>query len=408
MPVLLTASLIVLFEALSTSVLWPVLHSFVTKTLHGDVFWEGVLFAVVAGPKIVLTPMWGRFSDRIGRRGALIIAASGKLIALLGWYVAPWFALGLWVLAGSRLLVGVFEVQSTLVMAVAADVSTTARRAASLALLGMAFGVAFALGPAIGGFAAGSAAIGYTNVIWFSVAFTAIALGLVLFVLPETAPKGDRAAESGVWSAQGFWAGLVAPWALVRGPRLRVLLSLSLLTTLAMSILIPVLTPYLEDLHGFDVAHAGMAFVVFGVVGAVFQGAMRPLVARYGEFALLLAGLIACTTGFFVLAFEPTLWWFWAGFVCIGAGSALVIPCMNALLSHSVAVGDQGSVMGVSQSATGIGRVIGLFGGGALFWWLRPGAPFAAAAAICGVCFAIVLWQPAHCRRIEMSGAEVG
>lgn len=363
MPPLLVAASIVLLEGLSLSALFPVVHKY-CALLGGGPAWIGALFALVAAPKVVLNPLWGRCSDRFGRRAVLIASTCGTILASAGWAIAP----NLGWLAVSRVVAGVFGTQAVLANAIAADVSPPRRRAGSLAVLGIAFGVAFALGPVIGGFVGGH--LGYPAVGWLGAGFQTVSLCLGLFVLRETRPSELPERAEGP-------APLRSP--LARRNVLTLLVT-TMLKTIGLSALISSFGLFTEQVYRFGAPQTGYALGVFGVVGALVLGSVRKLVQLFSERAVAFTALAILAAGFVTLAAAPPLAGFWVGLCLIAIGSAAATPCLTAMLSHCVGGGEQGRVMGLSQSFTTLGRVIGFSLGGLLYGAFGPLQTFASGA----------------------------
>src|SRR5262245_37909424 len=142
MPPLYAAALVVLLEALCFTTGFPVL-SYYAQRLGGDAAWVGILFGLVAWPKVVSNPIWGTLSERLGRRPVLAINTLGTLAGSIGWALAP----NIGMLAISRALVGIFGGQAGLAQAIAADVAPPEKRAAAMGVLGGAFALSLTLGP---------------------------------------------------------------------------------------------------------------------------------------------------------------------------------------------------------------------------------------------------------------------
>ena len=119
---LLLAALIVLFEGLSLSALFPILYAHIGD-LGGGPATTGLFFALVAGPKVLINPLWGWAADHVGRRPVLIVITLGTLASSVGWALAP----DLTWLAVARVATGIFGAQAVLAFAIAADVSPNRR-----------------------------------------------------------------------------------------------------------------------------------------------------------------------------------------------------------------------------------------------------------------------------------------
>ena len=363
MPPLLIAAIVVLSEGLSTAALFPVIHAYCAE-LGGSETWVGILFALVAGPKVFTNPTWGHVSDRVGRRPTLLIICVGTLTGSVLWALAPTLA---W-LAISRLVVGLFAAQAVVASALAADVSTPQRRAASMALLGIAFGLAVTIGPALGGVI--GARVSYAAVGWLCASVQLVSLALVATMLRETRPP--RAARGAVAAAPLVWRS---------GP-IAALLAATLVMTAGYAQLFSAFGLYLEHAWGFGAEGAGYLFALLGFVAALAQGGVRALVARFDERGVALLGLSLLCLGLAGVPLTARFAAFLTALILVAAGQGLAIPCVTGLVSRAASAASQGAVMGYHQAATGLGRAVGFLLGGLLFHRLGPGAPFLSGATL--------------------------
>jgi MFS family permease len=385
MPPLIVAGLVVALESLSLSALFPVTHEYAAR-LGGGPVWTGLLFALVALPKVLFNPLWGRLSDRFGRRPLLIMSSVGTLLGSVGWAVAP----NLGWLAFARVVVGVFGAQQVITTAIAADVSPPHRRAAAMAVLGLGFGLAFTAGPPLGGWFAsiyGAAAVG-----WMCAAFQSASVVLVAFGLTETLPAHPSTPlaeavaiaaplDAGEMESPGLPPGARSLIELLAIPRVPGLLAANTAMALALSQIMSAFGLLVESVYRGDSRHAGLLLGVFGLLSAVAQGGVRGLVGRFGERGPAIGGLLLAGAGLggIGLCGAPSLFHF---SLCAAAlGMALATPCLTAMLSHCVGPAEQGGIFGLNQSSTGLGRGVGFFLGGVLFHWLGPGGPFTTGAA---------------------------
>ncbi|RMF78767.1 MAG: MFS transporter, partial [Planctomycetota bacterium] len=304
MPPLLLAALIVFLEGLSLSALFPVIHVY-CSALGGAAVWTGVLFALVAAPKIVFNPVWGRVSDRFGRRKVLMIISFGTMCASIGWAVAP----GLLWLAIARTLGGVFGAQATLASAIAADVTRPERRAGGMAMLGIGFGLAFSIGPILGGIVGNLTPPdgagpdwGPRMVGWMCAGFQFVSLMLSSFVLRETATGRDEAQTPPLRQLLH----------LIRARHVTPLLLVTLAMTIGLAQLIATFGLYTEERFGWATREVGLAYAAIGVLGAIVQGGVRRMVAMAGERGLTFVGLGLLMLGLASLAFPLTPAEFWA------------------------------------------------------------------------------------------------
>ncbi len=369
---LIASAVIVLCEGLCFGAVLPVI-GFYCERLGGGPITLGLLFALLAGPKVVMNPLFGRVSDRYGRRPVLLIATLGTLAGSVLWALAPnvvWLAI-------SRGVVGVFGAQAAIAQAVAADVTPPARRAAAMGLLGAAFGLSITLGPLLGGIvstAASNAAVG-----WVCALLQALSIVVIVTLLPETRGRSgatfasdDAPAATGGPSSRGADLPTLAP--LLQRPAVRRLMLVTLLMWLGFSVINGTFQLLAAHAYHMTERHVSYAYAVIGIVGAVIQGGLiRRLAATLGEQVCGLAGLAVLAVAFALLAATPPAPVFWLVTTLLAAGSALAVPCIAGLVSRAVDEAEQGAVLGLHQGVIGLGRAGGAAFGGALY--ALAGAP---------------------------------
>jgi DHA1 family tetracycline resistance protein-like MFS transporter len=394
MPPLFAAALVVLLEVTCLGAILPVLIYY-TQDLGGDPIIVGVFYGLVAAPKVVLNPIWGSLSDRIGRRPSLVIATLGSLIASVLWALAPSIgALALtpliW-LGISRLVNGIFAAQATLAFAIASDTSSPEKRTAAMGMLGAAFGVGMTLGPLLGGWIGSES---HVAVGWLCVGLEVAALLVIALLLKET--RTEPPAESTPERDDAP----VPPTAsrtlreLAAHPGLRWLLGSCLLLTVGYSVLTPTLGLIGEQWYGYDERTTGYAFFLWGVIAVLVQGGViRPAVRILGETTTVLIGNLLMAAGFLIVAVGPVEWLFWAALVLMGMGGGFTVPSLVGLMSLHVLPAEQGSVHGLNQSATALGRAISYFLAGALFA-ISPALPYGLAAGLILLAIPLLLLAP--------------
>jgi len=379
MPALLVVAIVVFLEVVCLGAIWPTLPRYVTETFGGSETAAGLLFACVAAPKLFSNPLWGRASDRSGRKGVLMLLCAATAGGSAMWALSP--ALGAWVggglvwLAASRLIYGVFSAQATLAFAVASDVSTPEKRAGALGVLGAAFGAGLTVGFPAGGWVAD--AYGYAAVGWLCMACELLAVAIVALALRET-----RTVEAGARPTRllGLFGRDAIRW----------LVAVALLNTVGLSVLTPTLSLYVRDEFGFDPRQAGYAFLVFGVVSVIVQGGLiRPVVKAVGERAAFAGGSMLLAAGFIILALTPPPAAAWPALALIGAGAGFTSPTLAAMFSRSVDPAEQGAAHGLNQSVLSLGRTVAYGFAGAAYaaavalpYWIGAALLLAAAAPL--------------------------
>src|ERR1043165_1859122 len=187
-PSLLIIFLTVFIDLIGFGIVLPMLPIYSDK-FGASGFMIGVIMASFSAMQFLFAPAWGRLSDRIGRRPVLRVSTAGAA----GSYALFGFGSGiqsastaLTVIVLSRVLAGICGANITVAQACIADVTPPALRSKKMGLIGMAFGLGFIFGPALGGFSIHW--FGVTGPGWVAAALCAVNFFLALAVLPETRP----------------------------------------------------------------------------------------------------------------------------------------------------------------------------------------------------------------------------
>ena len=330
--------------------------------------------AVFSGAQFLFIPIWGRLSDRVGRRPVLLwsIAASAIGMAVLG------FAPNLAWLFIARIWSGVATGNIAVAQAYIADVTPPERRARGMAIIGIAFGLGFIFGPFIGGELSRFSIEGRPGMLPPLVAagLSTINLFLALRTLPESLPPERRGVS--VRRASPVDLGAFRESVAVRG--IGAAVAINFTSYLWFSGMEQTFRLFTADRFGMSDAATGRIFGVVGIVSAAVQGGLVPrLVPRAGEARLVRAGLIVQGIAFALLGLSPRFGGaggLWLAAALIALGSGLQSPCMPAYASHRAPAGAQGTTLGVLQSAGALARSVGPLVGGALYAMLDPSAPY--------------------------------
>jgi DHA1 family tetracycline resistance protein-like MFS transporter len=223
-----------------------------------------------------------------------------------------------------------------------------------MGLIGAAFGLGFIFGPAIGGILS---RWGAHVPFLFAGALSLANATLLYFVLPETVGPGHPARQS---AAAGRWSQLLGA---LRQSRLAFVLSVYFLFVTAFSIMTSSFGLFTLYRFGFDAHDTGWIFAFVGVVGAVIQGGLiGRLVKTFGEPLLVIAGALLFTASLVLIPLAGP----GTGTVALlslGAlfalGNGLATPSLTSLASKSAGAGEQGGVLGVTQSVASLARAVG-------------------------------------------------
>jgi DHA1 family tetracycline resistance protein-like MFS transporter len=334
--------------------------------------------------QFLAAPLWGRLSDRYGRRPILMSSLAGACVS----YVILGFATNIWWLLASRILGGFMAGNIAAAFAYASDVSKPRDRVASLGLVGAAIGIGFTLGPAIGGVLAGNDlhTASFARPAAASAALSLLAIALVTFVLPESHPATQRTRATSPPQAGPLRL-------LLQRPSLRYIACAALLVTCSQSILESIFAIWALDRFGFGPRTVGLLMFCLASVAVLMQGGLvRILAPRLGERRLGTLGVFAYVVGLLVVAQAASIAVTALGLAVCGIGAGAFNPSASALASRQSDEHDRGVVMGTYQSSSSLARVFGPFISGPIYAALGSAAPF-----LMGACLALpaawFLWR---------------
>jgi MFS family permease len=285
----------------------------------------------------------------------------------------------------ARLWSGVATANIAVAQAYIADVTTPETRARGMGLIGMAFGLGFIFGPAVGGVLSHTAFpglhIGALPAL-VAAALSTINLLLALRTLPESLPVAAR----GQRLRRAVPLDLAALRAAARLPGVGVAVALNFFVILWFAGMEQTFRLFTDDAFGMTAAQTGAIFAVVGVVGAAVQGGLvGRLARRFGEARLVVAGIVILAVAFALLGASPI---FGAGAtfaLCaasglVALGNGMTAPSLPAYVSKRAGAADQGLALGTLQSASALGRVFGPALGGVLYASFSPSTPYSVGA----------------------------
>lgn len=357
---------------------------------HQAALFGGTLGGLYAGLQFFSAPIWGRISDRVGRRPVLLIGLTGSALSYVLWVFSADFTLFL----VSRLIAGVMTGNVSVANAAVSDITTPETRARGMAAVGMSFGLGFVLGPAIGGLTAhvridDPAATAAFALHPFSVpALIAAGLGIVnlvwaWFAFGETLPPERRTQME---SGRTFNPLQIIDPALGAGvPRLNLSF---LMFTLLFSGMEGTLVFLAAHELAFTPGNLGALFAGLGLGAAFVQGAYRGLVKRVGVRTMAFVGLGALAPGLVLIGlvdWYPSTAMLITGCAFLAISTGLVFPSLSTMVSLAGDPQRQGWVMGSFRSASALGRAIGPLLSAILYFTFRPGAPYLVFAVLVAV-----------------------
>jgi multidrug resistance protein len=381
----------IFIDLMGLTLIIPYINDFVAD-LGGDEQVVGFLLASYAVMQFLFAPMWGRISDRIGRRPVIVIGLAASAVAFTIFGMAN----QLWLLFASRMLAGFANANISTAQAYVADITPPKERAAKMGLVGAAFNLGFIVGFPIGGIL--SSAYGNSAPAFFAATISLVNCLAALAILPESYPVEKRIPHKRGMSAgtiaviRTTLKNLITFW---QKPALSRILSAFFLFTIAFSIIHVTFVEYGRDILEMTPRDRGFVFMYLGIIGALTQAFLvRRMVRRFGESRVVEIGLVIMALGLGLIPFLPTLSLLYVGTTLIALGNSLVTPAVTAIISIRSSEGEQGTAMGVTQSMGSLGRILGPPFGGITYARISYRFPFLAAAGAALIALAIYAGRP--------------
>ncbi|HEX9693144.1 MAG TPA: MFS transporter, partial [Gemmatimonadales bacterium] len=332
-------------DMIGFAMVFPLLPYYARRLEAAD--WTiGWMIAIFSIAQLAAAPLWGRLSDRYGRRGVILMGLTTSAIA----YVVFGLATSMWWLFVSRLVQGIGGGTTGVLQAYVADVTDPKDRAKALGWLSAATGAGVMLGPAIGSLAFG---LGYAAPGLFASALCLCNIGFAARWLPESRPERDETRTRR--SVRSMVVEIVlAPRAQVA--RLVWIYAVGMLGFMSMT---AVLALYLQDEFGVTESTIGIFFVYVGALSVVMRAVLLGrLVDWLGEARLMRVGAAVLAAGLFMLPFPDSIVPLAVVITFTPVGTACLFPATTALITHRAPDEMRGQILGVAQAFGGAARVI--------------------------------------------------
>lgn len=328
----------------------PVLP-FYAEELGASPLQLGLLMAVYSFMQFLFAPMWGRISDRFGRKPVILIGIFGLSLS----FFLMAFSTHVWMLFIARIVGGFLSAANMpTVMAYVADITTEDDRSKGMGIIGAATGLGFIFGPAIGGVFAD---ISLQAPFYIAGAVSFFTMILVALVLKESLhyTNTNRRAEKRKQSLMDV----------VRG-RFAMLYFLQFFITLSLAGLEATFAYFAAVRAGLDAVQLGYIFMIMGLASAAVQGNMGKLTKKFGEQQIIQAGIIISAFGFALILFTQNFLTAAIFLAIFGIGNGVIRPSISSLLTKKSKTG-YGSTTGYLSSFDSLGRIIGPVLGGLLY-----------------------------------------
>jgi MFS transporter, DHA1 family, tetracycline resistance protein len=379
---LLNIFLVVFIDLVGFGIVIPILPYY-AKEFGASAWALGWLMTSYSLMQFLFAPLWGRLSDRIGRRPVLLVSILGTALSMTFLGFADSLA---WLFAG-RIFAGICGANISTAYAYITDVTDESNRARGMGMIGAAFGLGFILGPAIGGILS---VHGYAAPMFAGASLAFVNLVLAWARLPEPEATAERRAAN---RPKRFSREAIRE--AFGDSRTRLAISLFFLFTVAWTQIEVVFALFMSARFGYTARDAGVLLALMGLVMVAIQGGLiGRLARRFGELKLAMTGFVLCAGGLLGFGMASEVGLAIAILAPTAVGQGILHPSLSSLASKGAGASSRGATMGVFQSAGSLARVIGPVMAGFLYDELGISTPFYAAAIILMIGFAILATRP--------------
>jgi multidrug resistance protein len=356
---LIPIAIVVFVDLLGFSIILPLLPYY-ASTFNASPATIGYLVASYSVCQFFAGPILGGMSDKFGRRPLLIYSQLGSLAG----FILLGLAKSLPILFLSRIVDGISGGNLTIAQAYIADVTPPKERSGAMAIIGIAFGLGFIIGPPIGGFLATQ--FGYSAPAFVAAFFALCSTSLSTFYLKEHQHVRDENSKVGL----AYYARVLE---YMRDPSMRSILAIFLFFALPFSLYVSMFSLFAKIELNFSPSDIGLFLMFIGLTGVLWQGAViRPLVRKIGELMSLRLGLFAMVIGLLGLVLFRDI-----PALCIVAaifsfGTGVTRPTLTSILTQVAPPARKGGVLGASSSLESLSRSIAPILGGWLIGGLHP------------------------------------
>lgn len=341
---------VMFFVMVGFGIIIPVLP-FYAENIGASPTQLGLLMAVYSLMQLIFAPMWGRISDRIGRKPVIMIGIAGLAISFFLMGVSS----QLWMLFAARIIGGFLSsANMPTVMAYVADITTPEDRGKGMGVVGAAVGLGFVFGPAIGGI---FSKINLNMPFYIAGVSSLLTFLLVLFLLKESLTTENRSNHA--TKKPSILQALNGP--------LSIIYLLQLFISLSLAGLEATFAYFAAKRAGLGTIELGYIFMIMGLAGAFVQGGLvGRMTKKFGEGFVIQIGIIVSAIGFGLILFVQSFTTAAIFLSIFGIGNGVIRPSVSSLLTKTSATG-HGSTTGLLSSFDSLGRIIGPPLGGWLF-----------------------------------------
>jgi DHA1 family tetracycline resistance protein-like MFS transporter len=361
---LIALLLVVVIDIIGFGIIIPLLP-FYAETFGASPQKVTMLMVVFSLSQFIAAPIWGSLSDKYGRRIIIWITLIGSVVAYL--FLA--YSQTLYGLFIARAFAGFMAGNISTAQAYITDITDKNNRAKAMGLFGAAFGIGFILGPALGGILAGSDP---SNPNVFLPPITAALLSFIALVLAIFLLKDTRSLIQPIKNKR-----ISSLLEALKIPNLRQLILLSFFVTVVFASMESTFSLWSERTFNWGPKQNGYIFAFAGICGVIVQGFLiSSLVKRFGEGFLCTFGVFLMSLGMLGITISHINYHAYFSMALIAFGLGLFMPTISTLIANIVSEQRRGWVLGVSQSASSLARIIGPAMAGIFFELLGKNSPY--------------------------------
>jgi MFS family permease len=360
------------------------IHTILNVSGQGEfksiVLFGGALGGIYSFLQFLAAPLWGRLSDKIGRRPVLIISIAGMVLSYVLWIFSGSFTL----IVLSRFIGGIMGGNISTATAIVADVTQKENRSKGMAFIGIAFAVGFIIGPSLGGIFSmidltkylpqmvGMGINPFSAAAAVACLLSVVNLFWVILKFEESLPENKRGKGENFRSVNPFKLFKPLPYAGINTTIIAHFIFL--LSFSGMEFTLTFLA--VERLNYTSMNNAVM-FIFIGFVLALVQGGfVRRKAHSIGEKKMVIMGLIAIIPGLLLISAAHSSFVLFAGLFFLSCGVSMVIPCLTSLVSLYTPSEVQGQSIGVFRSLGALARVFGPIFAAVIYWRLGTSSPY--------------------------------
>ena len=328
---------------------------------------------------LLLAPFWGRLSDHLGRRRVIFLAlATAPFANLLLAYADD-----LLLLFAARAFAGVSNAVIPVIQALVADRTCTKNRVCGMANVNSAYGLAFIIGPLVGTFLLGAAGDDYRSAAFGAVGFAV--LSILLTVTLERSVRSDAAGKVRVFALPSR--------NIVMTPLCLAPIAIMAVLSFAYASMDSTLGLWSSRVLAWDARDVSFGFTLAGIAAVFSLWVFIPVLCpRYGEGRVTAGASVAMGLGMTLFVLWPNDLAIAAALMLLGAGIAVCLSCLQALLSKATPDAAQGSAMGLNHAVLSFARILGPVWGGFALGSLGTGWPYLSGALLTFVALVLVMW----------------